>query len=202
MKGFYFRNSFAAVKLPSPCWGPALPIAGLVLSAAGTVAGVAGQIGQQNAQAQAASVAAAQAIYQSQVARQNQALMEQRARDALQRGQVAEENSRRLTRQRIGTQTARLSAQGVDLEGSPTDILGDAAAAGEADALTVRANAAREARDFKVAGIGYGSTHVLETTKALNSAYSPNYLGIGASLLSSASTLADKWRNFQWNDGR
>lgn len=199
MKGFYLRNSFAAVKVPSPCWGPALPVAGLVLSAAGTLAGAVGQIGQQNAQAQAASVAAAQAIYQSQVARQNQALMEQRAADALKRGQIAEENSRRLTRQRIGEQTARFAAQGVDLEGSPAEILGDAAAAGEVDALTIRANAAREARDYKVAGIGYGSTNVLETTKALNSTYRPNYLGIGGSLLSSASTLAQKWQNFQWN---
>lgn len=197
MKGFYLRNSFAAVKIPAPCWGPALPVAGLVLSAAGTVAGVVGQIGQQNAQAQAASVAAAQAVYQSQVARQNQALMEQRARDALQRGEVAEENSRRLTRQRIGAQTARLAAQGVDLEGSPTEILGDTAAAGEADALTVRANAARDAYGYRVAGVGYETAGVLETTKALNSGYSANALGIGASLLSSASTLADKWRNFR-----
>lgn len=199
MKGFYLRNSFAAVKIPSPCWGPALPVAGLVLSAAGTVAGVAGQIVQQNAQAQAASVASAQAIYQSQVARQNQVLMEERARDALQRGQVAEENSRRLTRQRIGTQTARLSAQGVDLEGSPADILGDTAAAGEADALTIRANAARDAHGYRVAGVGYETSGILETNKALNSTFSPNYLGIGASLLSRASTLADKWRNFQLN---
>lgn len=202
MKGFYLRNSFAAVKVPSPCWGPALPVAGLVLSAAGTLAGAVGQIGQQNAQAQAASVAAAQAIYQSQVARQNQALMEQRAADALKRGQIAEENSRRLTRQRIGEQTARLAAQGVDLEGSPTEILGDTAAAGELDALTSRANAARDAYGYRVASVGYETAGVLETTKALNSGYSPNSLGIGASLLSNASTLAEKWRNFRWNDGR
>lgn len=202
MKGFYLRNSFAAVKVPMPCWGPALPVAGLVLSAAGTVAGLAGQIGRQNAQAQSASANAAQAIYQSQIARQNQALMEQRARDALQRGQIAEENSRRLTRQRIGAQIARLAAQGVDLEGSPTEILGDTVAAGEVDALTSRANAARDAYGYRAAGVGYETAGVLETNKALNSNYSPNSLGIGASLLSSASALAEKWRNFQWNDGR
>lgn len=202
MKGFYLRNSFAAVKIPTPYWGPALPIAGLVLSATGTVAGAIGQLGQQNAQAQAASVNSAQAIYQSQIARQNQALMEQRADEVLRRGRIVEESSRRLAEQRIGAQTARLAGQGTDLEGSPADILGDAAAAGEVDALTLRAKAMHEAYDYQVAGVGYGNTGALETNRAFNSTYSPNYLGAGASLLSSASMLAEKWWNFQRNDGR
>jgi len=172
------------------------------LSAAGTAAGFAGQLQQQQARQQAAAAAAAQAVYQSQVARQNQELMKRRADDALQQGRTAEENSRRLTGQRIGAQTARLVAQGTDLEGSPTDILGDTAAAGEVDALALRAKAAREAYDYEVRGIGYGNAGVLETTRVLNSIDSPTYLGAGASLLSQASTLAEKWRNFQLNSGQ
>lgn len=197
MKGFHHRNSFAAIKIPQPVWGPALPFIGLALTAVSTAAGVMGQIGQQNAQAQAASANAAQARYQSQVAAQNQALMERQAADATQRGQVAEENRRRLTAQQIGQQTAGLAAQGVDLEGSPIDILGDTAAAGELDALTLRSNAAREAYGYRIQGQGYGNQAILENTQAANSTYTPNYLGAGASLLSGASTLAEKWRNFQ-----
>jgi len=173
----------------------------LGLSAVGTAAGFAGQLQQQQAQQKAAASAAAQAVYQAQVARQNRDLMNRRADEALQQGRIAEESSRRLTSQRIGAQTARLVAQGTDLEGSPTDLLGDTAAAGEADALALRAKAAREAYDYQVAGVGYGNTGVLETTRALNSTSSPNYLGAGASLLSGASTLAEKWRNFQPNRG-
>lgn len=202
MKGFYHRNGFAAVRIPTPCWGPALPVAGLVLSAVGTVAGALGQIGQQNAQALAASANAAQAIYQSQIARQNLQRLEQQAVDVRQRGQVEEERRRRRADQNIGRQTAALAAQGTDLEGSPTDILGDTAAAGEIDARSARAAAAREAYDDQLAGIGYGASGVLETTRALNSTYQPNYLGAGASLLSGASRLADRWRNFQLNGGR
>jgi len=172
-------------------------IISLGLSAAGTAAGFAGQLQQQQAQQQASAAAAAQAVYQSQVARQNQELMKRRADDALQQGRTAEENSRRLTGQRIGAQTARLAAQGTDLEGSPTDILGDTAAAGEFDALTLRANAAREAYGHQVAAVGYGNTGVLESIRGLNATDSPNYLGAGASLLSGASTLAERWRNFQ-----
>ena len=92
MKGFYHRNSFAALKIPQPVWGPAA----LALTALSTIMGVVGQVGQQNAQAQAASVNAAQARYQAQVTAQNQALMERRAADAMQRGWVAEENRRRV----------------------------------------------------------------------------------------------------------
>ena len=181
--------------------GAAVPIIGLALSAVGTGLGVVGQIGQQQAQAQAASAAQAQAVYQAQVARQNQALMERQAADARQRGEVAEENRRRTTAQQIGQQRAALAGQGTDFTGSETDILGDTAAAGELDARTIRANAAREAYGYQVQGLGYGNSAVLETNRALNSTYQPNYLGAGASLLSSASTLSEKWRNFQLQRG-
>tara|TARA_R110000868_G_scaffold411706_1_gene707819 strand:- start:40201 stop:40797 length:597 start_codon:yes stop_codon:yes gene_type:complete len=179
--------------------GAALPIIGLALTAASTAAGVVGQIGQQNAQAQAASANAAQARYQAQVAEQNRELMRRQEADALQRGQVAEENRRRVTAQQIGQQRAALAGQGTDFTGSETDILGDTAAAGELDARTIRANAAREAYGYQVQGLGYGNTAALESARAANSTYSPNYLGAGASLLSGASTLADKWRRFQQN---
>lgn len=171
-------------------------------TALSTGLGVVGMVGQQQAQAQAAQASAAQARYQAQVAEQNRELARRQQADALQRGQVAEENRRRVTAQQIGQQTAALAAQGTDLEGSPTDILGDTAAAGELDARTVRANAAREAYGYEVQGLGYGNTAAMEYTRAANSTYTPNYLGAGASLLSGASTLADKWRRFQQNDPR
>ncbi len=172
-------------------------IISLGATALSTGLGVVGMIGQQNAQAQAASAAAAQARYQAQVAQQNQELARRQAADATQRGQVAEENRRRMTAQQIGQQTAGLAAQGTDFSGTETDILGDTAAAGELDARTIRANAAREAYGYEVQGLGYGSTAALETARAANSTYTPNYLGAGASLLAGASTLSDKWYKFQ-----
>jgi len=171
--------------------------ASLTLAALSTAMSVAGQAKQQEAQSQAASAAQAQAVYQAQVARQNQQLAERQAADATQRGQVAEQNRRGLMGQQIGQQMAALAGQGTDLEGSPTDILGDTAAAGEFDAQTIRANAAREAYGYTVQGLSYGNTAILESTRAANSTYTPNYLGAGASLLSGASTLADKWKQFQ-----
>ncbi|MDB5487092.1 MAG: hypothetical protein JWQ58_807 [Reyranella sp.] len=172
----------------------------LGMSAASTVAGFAGQIRQQEAQQQQAAIAQAQAVYQSQIARQNQTLAQRQADDALQRGKVAEANRRNLAKQQLGTQTAGLAGQGTDLEGSPTDILGDTAAAGEFDAQTIRANAAREAYGYTIQAQGYGNTAILESTRAANSVYTPNYLGAGASLLAGASTLGEKWYRFRQNN--
>lgn len=172
-------------------------ILSLGLSAAGTAVGFAGQLQQQQARQQAAAAAAAQAVYQSGVAHQNEEVLKRRANEALQRGRAEGEKSRQLTSYRIGTQTSRLAAQGTDLEGSPVDILGDTAAAGEVDALALRAKAAREAYDFQVGAVGYTNTGLLEATRGLNATYNPDYLGVGASLLSGASSLADRWRSFQ-----
>jgi hypothetical protein len=155
----------------------------LGLGALGTAFTVKGQIDSQAA-------AGAQQNYLAQLDRQRQQLADQQARDAVQRGQVAEQKQRDLTAQRIGTQTASLAAQGTDLEGSPTDILGDTARAGEQDALTIRDNAAREAWGYQMQAAGY------DADAALRESFQPSSLGAGTSLLMGASSLADKWSKF------
>lgn len=169
------------------CEPTTIAIASLALGAVSTGAGFLGQMQQQQA-------AGAQQSYLAQQARQRQQIADQQARDATQRGEVAVEKQRNLTAQRIGTQQAALAAQGTTLEGSPTDILGDTARAGEQDALTQRSNAAREAYGYKVQGAGFGAD------AAFRESWSPSYLGAGSSLLMGASSLADKWSKFQQND--
>ncbi len=162
--------------------------ASLALAAAGTAASVAGQMNQQSA-------AGAQANYMKQVQLQQQQVAQQQAKDALARGAVAEDRQREKTAQTLGTQTAQLAAQGTDLSGSPTDILTDTRKAGELDALTVRNNAAREAWGYEVQGQNAAAG------AALSGSFQPSYLGAGASLLSGASGLADKWSKFKYNSG-
>ncbi len=180
--------------------GVALPIASLALTAISTGVGFIGQMQQQQAQAQAASINQANLNYQAQVQRNNQAMADRQAQDAIQRGRVEEDKRRMLTQQQIGQQQARLAGQGTDLEGSPTDILGDTAATGELDALTIRSNAAREAWGYRVQATNYGADAALKTSSAANSSYSPNYMGAGASLLAGASNLGEKWWRFQQNN--
>ena len=114
---------------------------------------------------QAQQAAAQQAMYgyQAQVARNNQIMADRMAADATERGRIEEDARRRRTAQTMGTQTAILAGQGTDLAGSPTDILGDTAAAGELDALTIRSNAAREAWGYRVKGVEFGNEAALAT---------------------------------------
>lgn len=169
------------------CEPMTLAIAGLAMSAVSTGAGFIGQMNQQAAMG-------AQANYQSQVQRRNAQISEKQARDAETRGQIAEEQSRLKTAQQLGTQQAALASQGTDLDGSPIDILGDTRRAGEFDALTIRSNAAREAWGYRVAGTGQSAD------AAMRGSFQPSYLGAGSSLLSGASSLADKWSKFQTNN--
>lgn len=70
---------------------------------------------------------------------------EQRARLAEQEGAAAVGRAQAKTAQQLGSAQARLAAQGSDLAGSPLDVIGDIAAAGEEDALSLRYQAMRTA---------------------------------------------------------
>jgi hypothetical protein len=121
--------------------------------------------------------------------RNNQAVADLMADDARKRGEIAEARQREKTRQILGTQTAKLAAQGTDLSGSALDILGDTAASGELDALTVRSNAAREAWGHRVKATDYAA----QAQKPLSGL---GGLGAGASLIGGAGSVADKWYRF------
>jgi len=104
-------------------------------------------IAQQSRQAQERQ---ATLNYQSQQAQRAAEAAEYQAQDALHRGEVAEEDQRRKSASLLGREQARLAAQGTDLLGSPVDILGDLAAQGEDDALTLRYDATRAAWEHRV----------------------------------------------------
>jgi hypothetical protein len=80
------------------------------------------------------------------------AVDELKAKEAEQVGEGDAQKARQKAAQRSGQQLARLAAQGTDLLGSPVDILGDIAAAGEEDALSLRYQSMRDAWDNRVRG--------------------------------------------------
>jgi len=161
--------------------------ASLATAAAGTGLSFVGQMNANAAQG-------AQANYMRDIALRNRQVSEWQAADAVSRGEVGVDAQNRKTAQVIGTQTAALAGQGTDLSGSEQDILGDTAAAGKLDALTIRNNAAREAWGYKVQGVNMESNAALSAAKGQTS-----MLGAGASLLSGASSLGEKWWKFQQN---
>lgn len=113
-------------------------IVGLAVGLAGTVMQAAGQQQQANAQA-------AQANYQMQVAHNNTITARQLAKDAVLRGDAAVADQQRKNAQRRGMVAATMAANGVDIgSGSPLDAIGDTAAMGHMDALTVYSTYDRE----------------------------------------------------------
>lgn len=162
--------------------------ASLGLTALGTVMQIGGQ--QQQAQSNQGLYA-----YQAAVARNNQTQANTLAVDSENRGKAEEDRQRRKTALIMGTQQAALAAQGTDLEGSPTSILGDTAAAGELDALTIRSNMVREAWSFWTKGVEFGNEVALANAQQANSGLSA--LGVGASLIAGAGAVSDKWYRYR-----
>lgn len=80
------------------------------------------------------------------------AVDEAKAKQAEQAGEGEADKARQKAAQRLGQQQARFAAQGTDLMGSPLDLLGDTAAAGEEDALSLRYQSMRDAWDNRVKG--------------------------------------------------
>jgi hypothetical protein len=164
----------------------AVAIGSLALTAAGTAMSAIGQ-GQQ------AAASAAQANYQAQLARNNQMVAEWHAQRALEQGRVSEQQQRFKTAQVIGAQRAALASQGGDIDsGSPLDIVGDTARAGEFDALTIRSDAGVKAYNARLRGYRAGAEAVADNAHAAN-AMAALPFGIGSTLLGGARSLSSKW---------
>jgi hypothetical protein len=93
---------------------------------------------------------------QREIQAYNAQVADYQAKDALERGVIAETRSRTTTKRTIGAQRAFFASQGVDVnEGSPADVQANTAYLGELDALTIRNNAAREAWGYRAQAVDY-----------------------------------------------
>lgn len=159
----------------------------LAFTAISTIASYIGQ--QQQAKAEAKAMEA-----QAATNRQNAALAEKRAEDALQRGDI-EEKQKRLESARLrATQQTGFAAGGVlTSEGTPLDVSSDTAALGELDALTIRSNASREAFEHEVDAFNFNSAAGANIAAANNRRRAGVIEGAGT-ILGGASNLYDRYR--------
>ena len=92
--------------------------------------------------------------YLNKIAKQNAAVSEQAADDAMRTGDINADAKRIETRGIIGTQRAGFAANGIDVNtGSAGLVQDDTAQFGELDALTIMNNAAREAYGYKTQAV-------------------------------------------------
>jgi hypothetical protein len=166
--------------------GPAAPAIALATTVTGTGLSIASQAQQANAQAGMAG-------YQAQLARNRQMIADWQAQRAEQQGKVDEQQQRSKTASVAGAQRAALATQGGDVNsGSPLDIVGDTARAGEFDAQTIRSNAGLKAFGLRRQATDDGADAGLYDFRAAN-AMAGLPFGIGSSLLGGARSVADKW---------
>ena len=168
-----------------------------ILLAAGIGSSLIGAgVSYMGAQQQGAAARQA-ADYQAAVARNNAILAERQAQDSLQRGQIAEAQKRQETALLAGRQKAVMAGNGVDLTfGSAVDILGDTAALGEQDALTVRSNAEREALGYRQQAGNYRSDAQMSEMKGASAQSAAQTQGF-TSLIGGATGVADQWFRYK-----
>ena len=134
--------------------------------------------------------------YQAQVDDNNRKVALWKAQDAKDRGAKEEAAFRTKVAQLKGRQKSALAASGVEIgDGSALDILGDTAALGELDALTIRSNAEREAYEQKVNASNLAANASMKRMGA-NNAIIAGKIGSMTSLLTGASSISSKWANY------
>lgn len=96
--------------------------------------------------------------YQAQVAQQNKDLSREAGQDAIERGQEEQRRLGRETAQRVGSQRARLSGNGIDVGfGSAARVVSDTEALAADDAAVLAENTRRQVRSFQIDAWNYES---------------------------------------------
>jgi hypothetical protein len=156
-------------------------VGGAVTGLAGTAISAYGAYQGYQAQARADD-------YNAQIAAQNERFAQMYAQDAIARGAQEEEAHRRKVAATLGSQRAAMGASGTQVNtGTNLDLLTDTVELGELDALIIRDNARREARDYEIQGWNYGAQSELSRLSA-SSARSAAPLGAAGTLLGGASS--------------
>lgn len=113
-----------------------------------------------------------QADYQKDLGKANAKSAEYAAKDAIDRGVVAEDQKRNETRAKLATQNAALAANGIDTaSGTGLALLQDTAGFGEFDAQTIRSNAMKQAYGIKQQGDNAKSNAFASAAATKNQGY-------------------------------
>ncbi|MBB5685649.1 hypothetical protein FHS49_001657 [Sphingobium boeckii] len=103
-------------------------------------------------------MASAQAKGQAAQAAVNRDEANRSAMDAMERGNIEQQQHYRKVSATMGSQRAAMAANGLDISfGSAADLVGDTAMYGQEDAATIAQNTVREARGFEIEAANYSA---------------------------------------------
>lgn len=133
--------------------------------------------------------------YEADVNKNNAAINDRMAADAIERGKEEERQHRIKIGQLSSKQQNALASNGVETNsGTALDILGDTAQIGELEALTIRSNAAREAYGYKVNSNNLLNSAQNNMTAARNTRSTANFSAMTTAISSAGSVSGDWYR--------
>lgn len=145
-----------------------------------------GQIEQGNAAYEAAQ-------YQAQVERNNAISERNKAIQERQKGEQEATQKRREVARIIGQQRANVGASGVEMTGSPLDVLEDTALQGALDVAMIRHNAEIRARDREFSAQNFDAQSEL-TMMSGRAARRAGMISALGTVVSTGSSVAGQWQ--------
>jgi len=161
-------------------------LAGLA-AVASAVSGVIGALGAiQSANAQAAA-----AEYNAKISERNAVIADQNRKQAVETSEIAASDKRRENRRVLASMRAAYGTSGLDLAGSPLDVLEDTAVEQELDTQRVRYEGRLRAREgaIQMLGLHEDATLSLMEGKAAKTA---GYIGAAGHLVGGIGTALAK----------
>ena len=161
-----------------------LPAIAAVASIGGTIMTAVGASQRGQAESQAAQ-------YNANIANQNAQIATQNATYAAQAGQAQEAQAQAKTKAQIGAIQASQAANGLDVNsGSNLDVQSSAAQTGQLNALTIRANTAKQVYGYQTQSWNSEQQAALDNSNA-SYASTAGDIGVASSLLSGIGSTAN-----------
>lgn len=155
-------------------------LAGLA-AAASAISGVIGAMGAiQSANAQAAA-----SEYNAKVSERNQVIADQNRKVAVRQAELDAEDKRRETRRTLSAIRAAYGSSGLELAGSPLDVLEDSAFESEVDAQRIEYEGRTRNREGAIQMLGLQEQATLDRMNA-KSARSAGYINAAGAIASGA----------------
>ena len=133
----------------------------IALMAAGTVAQVAGQVSAANAAADTAN-------YNAKIQERDAYVSDQNRQHLLRMSQIEQDDKRRENLRTLSSMKAMYGTSGLDLAGSPLDVLTDSATEMETDVQRIGYEGKVKARDMNMQSLGLREGAALSRMEAKN----------------------------------
>ncbi len=149
---------------------------GIIGAIASVVSGVVGAMGAM----QAAEANAQAAEYNAKIAERNAIIADQNRKAAMQQADIDADDHRRETRRILASIRTAYGASGIEMAGSPLDVLEDTALERELDTQRIQFEGKVRSREGAIAMLGLQEEATLSKMRAQNERTAGRYAAFGS----------------------